>query len=168
MDNNCFLLRGAAVMLDASSPSISTSTSEASVPRPKRRLIGRGLLEFVNPNGSTATSLHALAASALLDGSFTSAAAAAPDDDDEASSSQQLPDPPSTNENDDDLDDDAPAAGIASSCTSTVDWRSSTDLHVEVTRLSAPSCLMLLVLREDEAITLSLLLLLLLEAERQA
>ena len=57
MDNNCFLLRGAAVMLDASSPSISTSTSEASVPRPKRRLIGRGLLEFVNPNGSTATSL---------------------------------------------------------------------------------------------------------------
>ena len=50
MDNNCFLLRGAAVMLDASSPSISTSTSEASVPRPKRRLIGRGLLEFVNPN----------------------------------------------------------------------------------------------------------------------
>ena len=64
----------------------------------------------------------------------------------------------------------APAAGIASSCTSTVDWRSSTDLHVEVTRLSAPSCLMLLVLREDEAITLSLLLLLLLllEAERQA
>ena len=58
-------------------------------------------------HGSTATSLHALAASALLDGSFTSAAAAAPDDDDEASSSQQLPDPPSTNENDDDLDDDA-------------------------------------------------------------